>query len=99
MATTNVVNEALFSFIRTTTVAVPGNYITACAVGIVPPLANGSCSNIPSSNNINPIQLQIPTITISGLPLLAHRAGRLRDRRAEHGRKLFLLGHELLQHV
>jgi hypothetical protein len=69
VATSNLVNEALFSFIRTTTVAAPGNYITACAVGIVPPLANGSCSNIPSSNHINPIQLQIPTITISGLPL------------------------------
>ncbi len=69
VATSNLVNEALFSFIRTTTVAAPGNYTTACAVGIVPPLANGSCSNIPSSNTINPIQLQIPTITISGLPL------------------------------
>ncbi len=69
VATSNLVNEALFSFIRTTTVAVPGNYITACAIGVVPPLANGSCSNIPSSNNINPIQLQIPTLSIAGLPL------------------------------
>lgn len=69
VASTNVVNEALFSFVRTTTVAVPGNYFTACSVGIVPPLANGDCDNIPSSNSINPIQLQVPTITISGLPL------------------------------
>ena len=43
VASTNVVNEALFSFVRTTTVAVPGNYFTACSVGIVPPLANGDC--------------------------------------------------------
>jgi hypothetical protein len=69
VATSNLVNEALFSFVRTTTVAVPGNYITACAIGVTPPLANGSCSNIPSSNSINPIQLQIPTLSISGLPL------------------------------
>ncbi len=69
VATSNLVNEALFSFDRTTTVAVPGNYISACSVGVTPPLANGNCSNIPSSNNINPIVLQIPTVTISGLPL------------------------------
>ena len=71
VVTNNVVNEALFSFVRTTTVAVPGNYFTACSVGIIPPLANGDCDNIPSSNSINPIQLQVPTITISGLPLAA----------------------------
>jgi hypothetical protein len=69
VATSNLVNEALFSFIRTTTVAGPGNYITACAIGVVPPLANGNCNNIPSSNSINPIQLQIPTLSIAGLPL------------------------------
>lgn len=71
VATSNLVNEALFSFVRTTTVAVPGNYITACSIGVVPPLANGNCSNIPSTNSINPIQLQIPTVSIAGLPLLA----------------------------
>ncbi|MDR3720958.1 MAG: TonB-dependent receptor [Candidatus Acidoferrales bacterium] len=71
VVTNNLVNEALFSFIRTTTVAVAGNYFTACSVGIIPPLANGACDNIPSPNNINPVQLQVPTITISGLPLLA----------------------------
>lgn len=69
VATNNLVNEALFSFVRSTTVAGPGNYITACSVGIVPPLANGNCANIPAQNNINPIQLQIPTITIAGLPM------------------------------
>ena len=69
VATSNVVNEALFSFIRTTTVAGPGNYITACAVGVVPPLADGSCSSITNPKAINPIQLQIPTISIAGLPL------------------------------
>lgn len=71
VATSNLVNEALISFVRSTTVAVPGNYLTACSVGIVPPLANGNCANIPSTNSINPIQLQIPTITISGLPMTA----------------------------
>ncbi len=70
VVTNNLVNEALFSFIRTTTVAAAGNYLTACGVGIVPPLANGNCNNIPSQNGINPVQLQIPTITISGLPLV-----------------------------
>jgi hypothetical protein len=69
VVTSNLVNEALFSFIRTTTVAVPGNYITACAIGVVPPLANGSCASIPSPNHINPIQLQIPTLSIAGIPL------------------------------
>jgi hypothetical protein len=69
VVTPNLVNEALFSFVRTTTIAVPGNYLTACGAGIVPPLANGDCSNIPSSNSINPIQLQIPTLSIGGLPL------------------------------
>ncbi len=69
VATSNLVNEALFSFVRTTTVAGPGDYITACAVGVVPPLANGDCSNIPSTNSINPIQLQIPTLSFAGLPL------------------------------
>ncbi|MGH9685984.1 MAG: carboxypeptidase regulatory-like domain-containing protein [Candidatus Acidiferrales bacterium] len=69
VATSNLVNEALFSFVRTSTVAVPGNYISACSVGITPPLANGDCANIPSSNSINPIILEMPTITISGLPM------------------------------
>lgn len=71
VATSNLVNEALFSFVRTTTIAVPGTYISACSVGITPPLANGDCANIPSSSNINPIPLEIPTLTISGLPLNA----------------------------
>jgi Carboxypeptidase regulatory-like domain/TonB-dependent Receptor Plug Domain len=69
VATSNLVNEALFSFVRTTTVASPGNYLTACGIGVVPPLANGSCASIPSPNTINPIQLQIPTLSIAGLPL------------------------------
>lgn len=69
VATSNLVNEALFSFVRTTTVAGPGNYISACSAGITPPLANGNCSNIPSNNDINPIQLQIPTLSIAGIPV------------------------------
>jgi len=71
VVTSNLVNEALFSFVRTTTVAVPGNYLTACSVGIIPPLANGNCSNIPAQNKINPIQLEIPTLSIAGIPLVS----------------------------
>ena len=71
VATSNLVNEFLFSFIRTTTVAVPGNYISACSIGVIPPLANGSCSNISSTSGISPIPLQIPTISIAGLPLFS----------------------------
>jgi Carboxypeptidase regulatory-like domain/TonB-dependent Receptor Plug Domain len=67
VATSNFVNEALFSFQRATTVAAPGNYITACAVGITPPLLNGS--GCPGPTGINPIPLQIPTLSIAGLPL------------------------------
>jgi Carboxypeptidase regulatory-like domain/TonB-dependent Receptor Plug Domain len=62
VATSNIVNEASFSFQRSTTVAAPGNYLTACSVGITPPLADGNCANIPSKG-INPILLQTPTIT------------------------------------
>jgi Carboxypeptidase regulatory-like domain/TonB-dependent Receptor Plug Domain len=68
VATSNFVNEALISFQRATTVAAPGNYFTACSVGITPPLANGNCANVPSSG-INPIPLQVPTISFLGLPL------------------------------
>jgi len=71
VATSNLVNEALFSFVRTTTVAAPGNYISACNVGIVPPLADTTTcpASITGKNSINPIQLQVPTISIAGLPL------------------------------
>ena len=68
VAMSNFVNEALISFQRATTVAAPGNYFTACSVGITPPLANGNCANVPSSG-INPIPLQVPTISFLGLPL------------------------------
>jgi hypothetical protein len=67
VATSNLVNEALFSFQRATTVAAPGNYITACAVGITPPLLNGT--GCPGPGGINPIPLQIPTISLAGIPL------------------------------
>ncbi|HUK46459.1 MAG TPA: TonB-dependent receptor [Terriglobales bacterium] len=68
VATSNLVNEALFSFVRTTTVAVPGNYIAACDVGITPPLAVsvGGCGDVPKSG-INPIPLEIPTISFAGI--------------------------------
>jgi hypothetical protein len=67
VATSSFVNEALFSFQRATTVAAPGNYITACTVGITPPLLNES--GCPGPGGINPIPLQIPTISFAGLPL------------------------------
>ncbi len=54
VATSNFVNEALFSFQRATTVAAPGNYISACAVGITPPLLNDSGCPGPTSG-MNPI--------------------------------------------
>jgi Carboxypeptidase regulatory-like domain/TonB-dependent Receptor Plug Domain len=65
--TSNFVNEALFSFQRATTKAAPGTYISACAVGITPPLLNET--GCPGPGGINPIPLQIPTISFAGLPL------------------------------
>ncbi len=74
VATSNLVNEASFSFQRSTTVAGPGEYLTACSVGIIPPLGfdpvsgTNSCNNIPNNGKgINPIQLQIPTISTIGV--------------------------------
>jgi hypothetical protein len=70
VATSNLVNEALFSFQRSTTVAAPGIYDSACAVGVTPVVADGSCANLPASTKgINPIVLQIPTISLAGIPL------------------------------
>jgi hypothetical protein len=74
VATSNFVNEAFVSYQRSTTVAAPGDYLTACSVGITPPLANGNCSNLPSSG-INPIPLQIPTITSLGVAIPAFGVG------------------------
>jgi hypothetical protein len=67
VATSSFVNEALFSFQRATTVAAPGTYISACTVGITPPLLNET--GCPGPGGINPIPLQIPTISFAGLPL------------------------------
>jgi hypothetical protein len=72
VATSSFVNEALFSFVRTTTVAVPGpgTYISACSAGITPPLFINTGANCESSTSgINQIPLQIPTISLLGLPL------------------------------
>ncbi len=66
VATSNLVNEASFSYQRSTTVAAAGDYLTACSVGIIPPLANGNCANVPAKG-VNPVQLQIPTITTLGV--------------------------------
>ncbi len=69
VATANLVNEALFSYVRESQSAVPGNYFTACSVGITPPLANSTGCGGLTSANINPVILQAPTISILGLPL------------------------------
>jgi hypothetical protein len=62
VATSNFVNEALFSFQRATTVAAPGSYVSACAVGITPPLLDSLGCPGPTSG-VNPIPFQIPTIS------------------------------------
>ena len=99
VVTNNLVNEALFSFIRTTTVAVAGNYFTACSVGIIPPLANGGLRQHPEPK-------QHKSDPIAGShdynlrpPAFSARPCWLRDRHSEHRRELFLVGHELLQHL
>jgi len=70
LVTSNFINEGLVSFQRSTTVAAPGDYLTACSVGIIPPIANGDCANLSSIKNLNPIPAQIPTIGIFGLPTI-----------------------------
>lgn len=69
-ATSSFVNQATFAFIRSTTVAAPGDYISACSVGIIPPLANGDCASVSGSKSINPIPLQVPTIGTFGFPII-----------------------------
>ena len=69
VVTSNLVNDASFSFQRQTTVALPSDYLTACSVGIIPPLADGNCSNLNGVKGINPIPLQIPTIETLGVTL------------------------------
>jgi hypothetical protein len=66
VVTNNLVNEAFFSYQRSTTVAAPGDYLTSCSVGIIPPLANGDCASLPTTG-ISPIPLQIPTIGSLGV--------------------------------
>jgi len=70
VASSNLVNEALFSFQRSTTVASPGDYLTACGVGITPPIANGNCGSLSSIKNLNPIPAQIPTFGVLALPTI-----------------------------
>jgi hypothetical protein len=70
VATSHLVNEAFFSFQRSTTVAHPGVYLTACSVGITPPIANGDCGSLASIKNLNPIPAQIPTLGTFGLPTI-----------------------------
>jgi hypothetical protein len=66
VVTNNFVNEAFFSYQRSSTVAAPGNYFTACSVGITPPLAQGNCSNLSGVTGVNPIVLQVPVISTDG---------------------------------
>ncbi len=73
VATGNLVNEAVFSFQRSTFVGAPADYLTACSVGITPPLAlvpGSSCASLASAKGINAVQLQIPTLSIFGLPMI-----------------------------
>jgi hypothetical protein len=70
VATSNLVNEVLFAYVRETQFAAPGNYFTACSVGVTPPQADGNCANLSGVANINPIILQAPTLSIAGTPLL-----------------------------
>ena len=70
VATGNFVNEVLFAYIREAQNAVPGNYFTACSLGITPPVGDFSgCSSLNNAKNINRIITQAPTISILGLPL------------------------------
>jgi Carboxypeptidase regulatory-like domain/TonB-dependent Receptor Plug Domain len=70
VVTSNFVNEALFSVQRSTTVASPDNYHTACSVGIIPPIANGDCASLSSIKGLNPIPAQLPTIGVFALPTI-----------------------------
>ena len=70
VATSSFVNEALFSFQRSTTVAHPGDYLTACSVGIIPPIANGNCGSLSNIKNLNPIPPQMPTLGTFGFPVI-----------------------------
>jgi hypothetical protein len=68
VATSNFVNEAVFSFQRATTQALPGNPLSACDVNITPPLLNDAGCPGPSSG-VSKIPLQVPTISFAGIPL------------------------------
>ncbi|HEY4710168.1 MAG TPA: TonB-dependent receptor [Candidatus Acidoferrales bacterium] len=70
VATSSFVNEALFSFQRSTTVASPADYLTACGVGITPPIANGNCASVSTIKDLNPIPAQIPTFGVFALPMI-----------------------------
>jgi hypothetical protein len=69
VATSNFVNEILVAYVREAQFAAPGNYFTACSVGVTPPQADGNCANLSGASNINSIILQAPTLSIGGLPL------------------------------
>lgn len=76
VATSNFVNEAFFSFQRSTAVGATQDYVPACAVsGFVQPLTSplinpAGCAGL-AGKKINPSQLEIPeleTIGVGGLP-------------------------------
>lgn len=69
VATSNLVNEALFSYIRESQLATPGNYISACQWGVIPPQANGDCANLTGVTSISPIVVESPTVGIIGVPV------------------------------
>ncbi len=71
VATSNLVNEVSFDFERSTTIANPGNYLSGCSVGIAAPLVpGGNCAGFTPGPGVNPIPLQMPTISIFGLPMI-----------------------------
>ncbi len=82
VATSSFVNEAFFSFQRSTTQAHPAVYLTACSVGIIPPIANGDCSSLSSIKNLNPIPAQIPTFGTFGFPMINTAGGTAIDQGA-----------------
>jgi Carboxypeptidase regulatory-like domain/TonB-dependent Receptor Plug Domain len=65
----NVVNEFHVAFIRETTNAVPGNYVSACSVGISPVILQGAPCSSPTETfpGVNPILTQVPTFSLLGV--------------------------------
>ncbi len=69
VATSNFVNEGIVLIPASHHGRRPGNYITACAVGITPPLANRRLRQHCQLNNLNPIPVaDSDAFDLAGLP-------------------------------